>query len=152
MTILTSQQERTRFLRFAVVGAIGAVVDFVVFNFLTQLTHIVPVWATAISFVAAVCSNFIWNRFWTYPDSRSKAILTQISQFFLINSIGLGIRIPLFAWLEVVLITAISRLVKPTFFLSPTFIGHNLSLAAVILVVMLWNFFANRFWTYNDVS
>ncbi len=152
MTILTSQQERTRFLRFAVVGAVGAVVDFVVFNLLTQLTGIKPVWATGISFVAAVCSNFLWNRYWTYPDSRSKPFITQVSQFLLINSIGLAIRIPIFAWLENVLIALVSRFIKPTFFLSPTFIGHNISLAAVILIVMLWNFFANRFWTYNDVS
>jgi putative flippase GtrA len=150
--ILTNQQERTRFLRFAVVGIIGAVVDFGVFNLLTQLTHIIPVWATAISFIAAVCSNFVWNRFWTYPDSRSKPVLTQVSQFFLINIIGLGIRIPLFAWLEGVLVAAFSRWIKPSFFLSPTFIAHNVSLAIVILVVMMWNFFANRFWTYNDVS
>jgi putative flippase GtrA len=152
MTILTNPQERKRFLRFAVVGALGAVVDFGVFNLLTQLTKIIPVWATGISFVAAVCSNFIWNRYWTYPDSRSKSFVAQVGQFFLINAIGLAIRIPLFAWLEKVLVSFVSRLIKPSFFLTPTFIGHNISLAAVILVVMLWNFFANRFWTYNDVK
>ena len=32
MTILTNQQERTRFLRFSAVGAFGALVDFSVFN------------------------------------------------------------------------------------------------------------------------
>jgi putative flippase GtrA len=150
--VLNNQQERTRFIRFAVVGIIGAAVDFAVFNLLTQFTDILPVWATAISFVAAVSSNFIWNRFWTYPDSRSKSILTQGSQFFLINSIGLGIRIPLFAWLESVLIVFFTRIWKPSFALNPTFIAHNISLAIVILVVMMWNFLANRFWTYNDVS
>lgn len=152
MSFLTNRQERVRFLRFSVVGAIGAVVDFGVFNLLTQLTAIPAVWATGISFVAAVCSNFLWNRFWTYPDSRSKPFIQQIGQFFLINTIGLAIRIPLFAWLERLVVAAVGRLLKPSFFLTPTFIGHNLSLAAVILVVMMWNFFANRLWTYNDVS
>jgi putative flippase GtrA len=38
------------------------------------------------------------------------------------------------------------------FFLSPRFFGHNLTLAVAILVVMMWNFFANRYWTYNDVG
>jgi putative flippase GtrA len=152
MTILTNQQERTRFLRFSAVGAFGALVDFSVFNLLTQLTNILPVSATGISFVAAVCSNFLWNRYWTYPDSRSKPLITQVGQFFLINSIGLAIRVPLFAFLESILVAFISRLIKPSFFLSPTFIGHNITLAVVILVVMLWNFFANRFWTYNDIN
>lgn len=150
--ILTNPQERTRFLRFATVGAIGAAVDFAIFNLLTQVTHIRPVWATGISFIAAVCSNFIWNRFWTYPDSRSKPLMQQGGQFLLINAIGLAIRTPLFAWLETVMIAIAAGIIKTSFFVSATFIGHNLSLAIVILVVMMWNFFANRFWTYNDVS
>jgi len=27
-----------------------------------------------------------------------------------------------------------------------------LSLASVIVIVMIWNFFINRYWTYNDVK
>ena len=150
--ILTNPKERTRFLRFAAVGAMGAVVDFSIFNLLAWGLHLPEVPASVVSFIAAVTSNFLWNRFWTYPDSRSKPFIQQIGQFFLINAIGLAIRIPLFAWLERLVVAAVARLIKPSFFLTPTFIGHNISLAAVILVVMMWNFFANRLWTYNDVS
>lgn len=76
--IITDPQERGRFLRFAVVGIIGAVVDFGTFNLLVNLAHIPAVWASIASFTAAVVSNFIWNRFWTYPDSRSKSISRQV--------------------------------------------------------------------------
>ena len=37
-------------------------------------------------------------------------------------------------------------------FLPPKVIGENLSLAIVVIIVMFWNFFVNRFWTYNDVK
>jgi putative flippase GtrA len=152
MTIITDPQERGRFLRFALVGVIGAVVDFGTFNLLVNLAHMVAVWASMVSFTAAVISNFLWNRFWTYPDSRSKAIKNQVAQFALVSVIGLGIRTPLFAWMEKVLVQAFSKNLPANFPLSSTFLGHNVSLAIAVLVVMMWNFFANRYWTYNDVS
>ena len=150
--IFTIPQERTRFLRFAMVGLIGAVIDFGVFNVLVQVSPIKAVFASMISFTAAVCSNFLWNRFWTYPDSRSKPVARQMAQFFMINLIGLGIRTPLFAWLERELILLLKPIVPTGAIITPTFVGHNIALAIAVLVVMMWNFFANRFWTYNDVS
>jgi len=149
---LTSNKELTRFLRFAVVGSIGAIVDFGIFNIQVSLFHVPAVIASIISFICAVINNFTWNRFWTYPDSRGKSVGKQIVQFFIINTIGLGIRTPLFAWLEKLLIEGFSSILPQDFFLNATFLGHNISLAIVILIVMLWNFFANRYWTYNDVK
>ncbi|MBN2256524.1 MAG: GtrA family protein [Anaerolineaceae bacterium] len=149
--MLTKKKERTRFLRFCVVGAIGAVVDFGVFNVLTHLTTMQPVVASIISFTAAVSSNFLWNRYWTYPDSRTKHVSHQIIQFFMINIIGLIIRTPLFAFLEPHLVQMSATYIKQLALPSTT-IGYNLSLAIAVGVVLLWNFFANRYWTYSDVS
>ncbi len=149
--ILTNKKERGRFLRFMVVGAIGAVVDFGTFNLLTNLTAILPVVASVISFSAAVTSNFLWNRYWTYPDSRTKHFGHQMVQFFLINIIGLMIRTPLFAYLEPHMIEFAGKYAA-RIPLSAITIGHNISLAIAVGVVLLWNFFANRFWTYSDVS
>ena len=151
MSILTNAKERVRFMRFAVVGAIGAVVDFGTFNLLTSFTPINKVVASVISFIAAVISNFIWNRFWTYPDSRSQPIVSQLVQFFLINVIGLGIRTPLFAFSEKFL----NNLFETTALLErlpKEFLANNIALAFAVGVVMLWNFFANRYWTYSDVD
>ncbi len=150
--MVSDPQERGRFLRFAVVGFIGAMVDFGTFNILVNLLHFPAVWSSVISFSAAVVSNFLWNRFWTYPDSRSKSISRQVLQFLLVSIIGLGIRTPLFAVLEKVLARTFEGLVPKNFIVSPTFLGHNFALAIAVLVVMMWNFFANRFWTYNDVG
>lgn len=150
--ILTNPQERGRFLRFAMVGVIGAIVDFGTFNLLVHLTTIPAVMASVVSFTAAVISNFMWNRFWTYPDSRSKAVSKQVVQFLVVSLVGLIIRTPLFAFLEKELVPIFTRSLPRGFFLTGTFVGHNVALAIAVLVVMMWNFFANRFWTYNDVS
>jgi putative flippase GtrA len=151
MILINNKKERTRFLRFAVVGTIGAVVDFGVFNLLTLLTPILPVIASVISFIAAVISNFIWNRYWTYPDSRSKPVSQQVTQFFVINLIGLAIRTPLFAVMEKFLIQWLEPMALPEI-LPAIVIAHNLSLATAVIVIMFWNFFANRYWTYSDVK
>jgi len=153
--MITSVRERNRFFRFALVGIIGAVVDFGVFNILTLGVRFEAVPSSVISFLMAVLSNFIWNRYWTYPDSRAKSVPRQISQFILVSVVGLLIRTPLFAWLEPRLVkSAVNMLASLSLqsVLTPTFIGHNTALAIAVLVVMMWNFFANRYWTYSDVT
>ena len=66
--IITSPQERTRFLKFMAVGVFGAVVDFGIMNLFSKLFSLTLVWAGTVSFTCAVVSNFIWNRYWTYND------------------------------------------------------------------------------------
>ncbi len=151
--ILNNPRERSRFMRFALVGVFGAVVDFGTFNLLTGLFNMPAVLASVCSFGAAIVSNFTWNRFWTYPDSRSKRISQQMLQFGLISLIGLIIRTPLFALLETPLRNLFASLHYS--FISAgnvDFLGHNLALAIAVVVVMFWNFFVNRYWTYGDVE
>ncbi len=150
--ILKDAQERTRFLRFATVGAIGAAVDFSVFNLLTHFAEMSIISAGVCSFIVAVISNFLWNRFWTYPDSRSKNVGRQMAQFGLVSVVGLGIRTPLLACLEMVFVRGLGNILPKNFIFSSAFLGKNFALAIAILVVMMWNFFANRLWTYNDVQ
>lgn len=155
-----SKRELTRFLKFSVVGVIGAVVDFGTFNILTTVVHLWSIPASVLSFIAAVTSNFFWNRYWTYPDSRSKPIGRQAAQFALVNVGGLLIRTPIFAFSERPMIRLstsmmswpwMARLVEMTFG-NTTVMGRNLALALAVAVVMFWNFGVNRIWTYSDVS
>jgi putative flippase GtrA len=154
MTVLIhNQRERGRFMRFAVVGVIGAVVDFGVSNLLIQLFGTPLVLAGTISFIAAILSNFTWNRYWTYPDSRSKPITRQLIQFALISVTGLAIRIPILAFLEPVFESLAYRFnIQLLPFLDAKTVADNFTLAIAVLVVMFWNFFANRYWTYSDVE
>ena len=150
---LKDKTERTRFFRFSVVGAIGAGVDFGTFHLLVSLLHVPPVVAQAFSFTAAVTNNFIWNRFWTYPDSRSKPVVNQVVAFFVVNVIGLVIRTPLFAALESPFRTMAEKIpFIPFWFVTADILGYSFALAVAVVVVMFWNFFVNRYWTYNDVE
>ena len=142
--------EWVRFFRFGVVGAFGAIVDFSIMNLLTRLISFNLVTAGTISFVFAVISNFIWNRFWTYPDSRSKRVETQLLMFFIVNIVGIAIRIPILHFLEPTIYRFLDGIsISPSSITN--LLSNNLTLALAIFIVLLWNFFANRYWTYNDV-
>ncbi len=149
--MLSKPKERERFIKFAIVGAVGAIIDFSVFNLFIQVFLISSLLAGTLSFVAAVLSNFFWNRYWTYPDSRSKPLFGQLLQFSIVSIIGLGIRLGLF-WVFEEKFISLSQSYLRFQIINPTIVGHNLTLAMAILIVMLWNFFINRFWTYNDVE
>src|SRR5512138_2855869 len=151
IAIINNPLERTRFLKFMVVGAFGAVVDFDIANLLTHFLEMPLVYAGTISFTCAIISNFIWNRYWTYPESRSRRLPHQLGMFFLVNIAGAAIRIPILRYLEPPLLSQLSR---GQFHLpvSPDFAARNLTIATAVGIVLLWNFFVNRYWTYNDVD
>jgi putative flippase GtrA len=150
--LLTNSRERSRFIRFAIVGVIGAVVDFGTMNLLSHIFAMSLVWAGTISFIAAIISNFTWNRYWTYPDSRSKPIVQQLIMFAIVSIIGLLIRVPTLALLEPPMERLFASLPVQLPYFPPNFYADNLTLAIAVIIVMFWNFFINRYWTYNDVD
>ena len=140
--------ELTRFIKFAVVGSIGFIVDFGTLTILVEIFGLFEIFANVFSFSAAVVSNFLFNRYWTYPDSRSKDIWRQLAQFALVNIIGLGINtLVLF-----LLLTPFNTLID-TLDVAPM-IGRGYIPAKIVgtVIVLFWNFFVNRYWTYNDVE
>lgn len=163
----TKAKEVERFLKFAVVGAIGAVVDFGVLNIL-QATILHPnepnvqmkvALATGTAFTVAVTSNFIWNRYWTYPDSRTRSIRRQLVQFFIVNTLGLVFRLwfvkSLFGPMGEIgadVLQGIGLAPESIADASVSRLGTNIAQFFAVWIVMVWNFFVNRYWTYNDVE
>lgn len=148
---LADKRERERFVKFAVVGATGSLVDIGVMNLLTQVFHWPLVLAGSVSFICAVTNNFFGNRYWTYPDSRSRHVAQQLGMFFIVNAIGIAIRIPILHYLE----PPLARFFESMARLSPQAadaLAKNATLLIAIGVVMLWNYFINRYWTYNDID
>ncbi|RPJ27245.1 MAG: GtrA family protein [Chloroflexi bacterium] len=149
--ILTENKERIRFFKFATVGTLGAAIDFLVMNLMTNLFILKLVYAGTISFICAVISNFTLNRYWTYPDSRSRPILHQLGMFFLVNAAGIGIRVPILHFVEPLMERAFENMAHLSH-VSAQFLAKNATLAFAIGLVMIWNFFINRYWTYNDID
>ena len=155
----TNQKELIRFDKLSVVGTIGAIVDFSILYLLHAVLHWNLALSNTISFTCAVLSNFTWNRFWTYPDSRSKPISSQLVQFFVVNIVGWAINTGILLALNVPFTSLVNNLgLIPTAEMAVEIaaemahkIGYNAAKVVATGVVLFWNFFINRFWTYNDV-
>lgn len=150
MNLLKSKTERVRFLKFSFVGVTGTIVDFGIMNLLRITLNVPLVWSQAISFFCAVLNNFLWNRYWTYPESRDKVIHHQLAQFLIINVIGILIRTPLITWLNRLFLNLLNR-IDLNFPFENYVMSQNLALAVSIVIILFWNYFANRYWTYSNV-
>jgi putative flippase GtrA len=134
-------RELERFLKFALVGAVGMLVDLAVLNALHKLAGLEVLWANTVSFSTAVLSNFTWNRLWTFPESRDRPLVPQLVQFAIVNLVGLAIN-NLVLW---VTLQGLKQFVPDPF-------DYNLAKITAIGVVLFWNFGVNRVWTYRGIE
>lgn len=167
---LVKSKETSRFLKFLVVGAFGFAVDFGGFTLFHALhigpwiaEHLAPVLPAvaayltvypevveqALSFCVAVISNFIWNYYWIYPEARSANQAKKITKFVAVSVAGLAIGVPVFG---VALFLARGFVATA----GLTHLSFNLAgymaLICRVGVLLFWNFFVNRYWTYKEVE
>ena len=159
----TKAIEIERFLKFATVGFLGALVDLGTLNILQNTilpasSDINVAITVTTSFTLAVIHNFLWNRYWTYPDSRSRSIRRQLSQFAIVSVIGWLART---TWITLSyaalggFVVGVIQSFNTDYTASVEVannLGTNLATFIGIFFVMIWNFTANRLWTYNDVD
>jgi putative flippase GtrA len=79
----------SRFLRFAIVGTGGFVVDEIVLAAATRVLHLDPYSGRAISFVCAVTFTWWGNRMLTFRDrAAQEGLLAEWAKFFAANAFG----------------------------------------------------------------
>ncbi|MCB9135302.1 MAG: GtrA family protein [Anaerolineales bacterium] len=138
-----------RFARFLTVGAVGTLLDFTLLTLL-KLAGMPTLPANTLSFTAGLINNFIGNRLWTFGDKKwdglSKAHPTsnpwhrQFIQFTLISLVGLTLNNLIVLALEAPLGTLLGQLAWG--YLPAKFFATGL--------VVFWNYFANRKWTFSE--
>jgi putative flippase GtrA len=157
-SLVNNPKRIERFVKFAIVGTIGAAVDFTVLNIMTLVfenTGFAEGWhtsmgtreiqlavANAIGFCAAVLSNFTWNRLWTFPESRDRHLGTQLLKFATVNVTGLLI--------NTVIVVGLGQYVLEPIF--PERLSYNIAKAIAILIVLFWNFGMNLIWTFRGID
>ncbi len=126
-------------IKFALVGAVVFVVDALVFLVLlgtplAGLGQLGKQLGKAGSFIVAVATSYTLNRAWTFR-SQDRDITTQATKFVLVASVGLVLNNGFFY-----------------VFNAQAFLGwSNLeSLVGAALSVGLWNFVANKLWTFRE--
>lgn len=142
MTSLTQRlqpKELQRFIRFLSVGAIGTILDFSLLTLLKTISFPTLLANTA-SFTAGVINNFTWNRLWTFADTKHADWRKQLAQFLIVSLIGLGLNNAIILLLE----TPLGSL------LGYSEYGYLPAKVIATGVVVFWNYFANRYWTFNE--
>ncbi len=132
--------ERKRVLRFLMVGASGTALDVVLFLAL-KAVGIPTLVANILAYGAGIVNNFVWNRCWTFADARSKPLGTQFGQFALVSLIGLLVNSGMVLAVEALFVAM----------LGDTAWSYLPAKLVATGVSVVWNYAANRYWTFNDV-
>ncbi len=119
-----------KFLKFCAVGVSGTAIDFGLTWLCKEIFKIPKFIANAIGFVVAATNNYILNRIWTW-GSTNEQIGIEYTKFFVVSLIGLG--------LNTLILYIFNEKFKMNFYVSKVIATG---------VVMLWNFFANNYFTF----
>lgn len=122
-------KEIGRFSRFAVVGGAATAFQYVVLVAGVRAFSLTPVVASAIGFALSSVLNYYLNYRLTFRSSRAHG--TALPRFLLIASIGLAANSAVM-W----------ALTKSAHF------GYIQSQVVATILVLLWNYTANRRWTF----
>lgn len=119
-----------QFIKFAAVGVLNTMTSFIIYEIATRHFSLHPLMANPIAFIAAVTLSFTLNKSWTFRD-RGVKYTRQYTSFFIVSAVGL----------------AISQLI---IFIVHTMLGihDRIAFFIAVIVVMFWNFSANRSWTF----
>lgn len=135
----SSSKEMERFSRFLSVGAVGTVLDFSLLT-LFNLAGVSLLFANSLSFLVGLANNFTWNRLWTFGDSVQVDWRAQLAKFTTVSLIGLALS-------NVILLSLESQL---GIMLGHPAWGYLPAKVIATAVVLFWNYFANRIWTFKQ--
>lgn len=141
-----------QFFKFAVVGVLNTGVDWGMFFLLRLLPFfaMAETLAKGISFWVAATNSFVLNSLWTFREEfeegmeESKSKLARGSAYY--------IKFMLVSIVGCILNTWIFSFARHHLFPADATWARLLSLALASGTVMIWNFSANKWWTYRERS
>ncbi|RKN37383.1 GtrA family protein [Streptomyces hoynatensis] len=77
--------------KFGTVGALGFLVNVAVFNLCRQSAGLAPVRSGVLATSAAICANYLGNRYWTYRHRDKTGRRREASLFLLFSGVGMVI-------------------------------------------------------------
>lgn len=122
---------RHSIIRFGLTGSLGLIIDFSLTWLCKDQLYINKFVANAIGFIAAVISNYLLNRRWTF-NSTDPRIGKQFFAFISVSMIGLFLN------------TAFLYLFVNLFFI-PFYVGK----AFAVVLVFFWNYTANSLFIFK---
>ena len=152
------RQELVRFLKFCVVGTIGTALDFGLLNLLYNVLGLHQVLSNVISVSTATVNNYTWSRYWVYPETKHQGGARKFLQFVVVSVIALGLNTAILWGTDRLFLGEgglLGDLVAPVagwLGVQHSVLSSNGAKVIATGIVLFWNFFANRMWTFSDVD
>lgn len=120
-----------QFVRFGIVGVANTFVHLAVYSTLVVLVHVPYLWANVVAFAVATVNSYYFNRSWTFR-SAEQLWHKEAGKFLAVSGLGFLMN-ELLLW---------------------TFVRHGgwskiWGEGAAILIVLGWNYAANKWWTFR---
>lgn len=120
-----------QFVKFCLVGFLNTFVDFGVYLFFSRIVGLYFLYANIFAVFVAMTSSFILNKYWTFQN-HGQSIKMQYLKFFLVNIV--------YFFLNNSIIYILVNQLR---------VFDLLAKIIAIGIGLIWNFFANRYWTFK---
>lgn len=128
MTTIVNQ-----FAKFAGVGVIGTAVHYSLLIVIVELFDRDPVFGSAVGFLGGALVNYFLNRFYTFASDANH--MAALPKFLTVAAVGMIVNIAIMA--------ALTDLLDVQYLVAQVIATG---------IVLLWNFVANKFWTFAPSS
>ena len=122
-----------QFIKFAVVGGIGTVINLAVLYTLTEYAGMFYLYSATAAFVVAVINNFVLNTVWTFGHALGENTAGKFAKFAAVSLASLAVNLCVL-W----------------FFTELAGIYYLVSQVLAIGVALIINFFGNKLWTFRN--
>ncbi len=143
---LMQRQGVRQFVKFCIIGFSSMIIDVGLAQYLTFTVgwHWIP--AQVLSFSIAVTNGFIWNSLWTFRDLGSGKRHEMYLKFVAVNIIGLLLNVFI---MKFTFFVVTGRLISQG---NPDKFHWLIGKGIAIVVVSVWNFLANKYWTFKPTA
>lgn len=123
-------------LKYSMVGLSGTAIDILMLYVLVHFMSINVILAASVSFIFAATNNFIFNNSWTFKklenEYRYQSNYFKYLKFIFVSVVGL-----------------IFTIIFMFIFNKILFVWYIFSKILTSLVVLLWNYYVNKNWTFK---
>lgn len=142
-TPLLQREGVRQFVKFCLIGFTSMFIDVSIGRFLTYHVGLHWILAQTISFSIAVTNGFVWNSLWTFRGLGSGTKHQQYLKFVAVNVVGLVLNV---AIMKGIFLLFTGRLIGQG---NPDPTHWYVAKGAAVVCVSLWNFIANKYWTFK---
>ncbi|MBE2268117.1 MAG: GtrA family protein [Anaerolinea sp.] len=149
--------ENLQFVRFMVVLVTGAAIDVALMNILLwifingiNLGSEAVMLASAGGFIGGLASNYLLHRYWTFRGVEQQSVGRQLPVFVVVSFSALVLRLIVVSLLFPIAQSGAASAMSDAA-LART-LGANFAQMTAMGVSMVWNYYANRRWTYRAAA